>query len=1195
MTEERYTQLLNSAEVQNELKPKLDHLRDLLNNGQASVMVGAGFSKNAEKEDGVCMADWKGLAKIFYRKVYGIEPKDDNLNPIELASKVTAKYGREYIDELLERTLPDDKIYPGKLHQELVELSWADIYTTNYDTLLERADSSVFYKLVKGEDDILQKIGPRIIKLHGSFPDTKPYVINEEDYLDYEDNHPKLVNEIRSTLIRTRLYLIGFSGDDPNFKRWLNWLKRVSKDINRVPINQFDTSGNPIAEADLIHKEYTGINVISMLNLFKNIPEYFSFIFRYLNEKQDEINLDWKISVSYDLLRKVRTFKISEGNFYDTVNETELVNLIEIYRNIRESYPGWAFLPLSQFESGFEDLFDYEISEAQQLVKRLNKDSLVDFIYEFEWRLRKAFYPISILPWFVSKCETLIKDADESDFINNEKLQTIAVALLNHYRLTFDIKSFDAISGKLASGILCSNSTELINRFRYETALQAVSQMDYERTLETLNQWHIDNDNYEGLLWKSALLIEINREEEAYKLLQQALTSLKNITMAPDVKQSFYGVFLSIINLYSPYKGKYEAPEKIKSSFEIHSYFRLLKVRLYDALQKRQDRIEIRSHGFNLLDINKTRAMDGINNRLQVKYASRIQMVWEQFGFPYRLGAMTINSQLMQLSCGTLLKSSIPMMAFTSLLRAAQPDPSRNAITKESIASLDRDFANQWIDMILERAETVEDWDDSTQFVYRLSIIILIVVSRLSAILDTDRVKRLIPFLLKIYTSQNRAYKNEYLISAFNCLPENEQGFVVQLTAECPIPESDSNNDIWIPQGVETKYVYISNKAVELVLNGLSNPNIRISNHAYERAADIYSYCNDAQKAKLDKAIKLWRIPNLSTEVNAIYSFNLVKPTEEDLIVINECIERAICGLRGKGESTKEDDGIIRFSGMVENDLSTILALSTFLSKEQTKELYSVLNQYLIQIVHSFEIEDSRLSPVFGPSKLNDMNAIARIVIKCDSSLVCPEIIDNIYASFVKIYQAGYPRYMAIEKLNQKSPILDESNLFNDIFSTNEEVRSHALKYLSSKGFSSNIKIWDEIWKKILFSSTPEIIDYIKAIISAGQYSEFVLPKNKIIVRLFENKFYEISTGFICEGDRYDIIYQLKQLAGYISKLENIPEEIVNAISGWRTGEEMDRNLPNDVILGFEEGQQIWHKHQTLLNNRNQNRLPTSN
>ena len=35
MTEERYTQLLNSAEVQNELKPKLDHLRDLLNNGQA--------------------------------------------------------------------------------------------------------------------------------------------------------------------------------------------------------------------------------------------------------------------------------------------------------------------------------------------------------------------------------------------------------------------------------------------------------------------------------------------------------------------------------------------------------------------------------------------------------------------------------------------------------------------------------------------------------------------------------------------------------------------------------------------------------------------------------------------------------------------------------------------------------------------------------------------------------------------------------------------------------------------------------------------------------------------------------------------------------------------------------------------------------------------------------------------------------
>ena len=923
-----------------------------------------------------------------------------------------------------------------------------------------------------------------------------------------------------------------------------------------------------------------------MPHIFVTIPEYFSFIFKYLNEKKEEINNDWKISVSYDILRKVRTFKFSGVNFSNEINETELANLINIYRGIRESYPGWAFLPLSQFENGFENLFDYEISEVEQLIKRIPKESLVDFLYEFEWRLRKAFYPLSILPWFVAKCETVMSDVEESDFTSNKKLQTIAVALLSHYRLTFDIQSFNTLSSKLLSGILCSGSRELVNRFRYETALQAVYLMDYGHVLEILNQWHLDDDNYEGALWKCALLIEINGEEDAYKLLQRVITHLNNIKISMDVKQSYLGAFMSVIYLFSPYKGKFETNVRTDSSFEVHTYFRHLKVRLYDAIQKRQDRIESRSHGFNLFRVNITRAMDGLNNGLQVQYASRIQMIWEQFGFPYRLGAMTINSQLMQLSCETLLKSGVPMMAFTALMRAAQTDTSRNVITKESLALLNRDFVNQWIDMILERAETVEDCDDSTQFVYRLSII-LIVVSRLSAILDTDRIKRLTPFLLKIYTSQNRAYKNEYLISVFNCLPENEQGLVVQLTTECPIPESDSNNDIWIPQGVETKYVYISDKAVELVLNGLSNPNIRIGNHAYERAADIYAYCNDAQKAKLDKAIKLWRIPNLSTEVNAIYSFNLVKPTEEDFIVINECIERAICGLRGKGNSTKEDDGIIRFSGRVENDLSTILALNAFLSKEQTKELYSVLNEYLIQIVHSFEKEDSRLSPVFGPSKLNDMNAIARIIIKCDSSLIFPEVIDSIHTSLMRIYQVGYPRYMAIEKLNPKSPILDERNLYNDIFSINEEVRCSALNYLSNKGFYCNKKLWDAVWNKVLFSSTPEIVDYIKAIISAGKFSKFRLPKSNILIQLFENKISEISSGFISDGDRYDIIYQLKQLAGYISNLKNLPQEVINAISIWRTGAEMDKDLPNDVILGFEEGQQIWHKHQAKLNNDN--------
>lgn len=67
MTIERYNEILNSSEFQKELRPKLDHLRDLLRSGRASVMVGAGFSKNAQMEEGVDIKDWNGLAQIFIK------------------------------------------------------------------------------------------------------------------------------------------------------------------------------------------------------------------------------------------------------------------------------------------------------------------------------------------------------------------------------------------------------------------------------------------------------------------------------------------------------------------------------------------------------------------------------------------------------------------------------------------------------------------------------------------------------------------------------------------------------------------------------------------------------------------------------------------------------------------------------------------------------------------------------------------------------------------------------------------------------------------------------------------------------------------------------------------------------------------------------------------------------------------------
>ena len=70
----------------------------------------------------------------------------------------------------------------------LVQLPWADIMTTNWDTLLERAadgaEESV-YDVLRTVEEIPEARAPRIVKLHGSFPAHRPFLFTEEDFRTY--------------------------------------------------------------------------------------------------------------------------------------------------------------------------------------------------------------------------------------------------------------------------------------------------------------------------------------------------------------------------------------------------------------------------------------------------------------------------------------------------------------------------------------------------------------------------------------------------------------------------------------------------------------------------------------------------------------------------------------------------------------------------------------------------------------------------------------------------------------------------------------------------------------------------------------------------------------------------------------------------------------------------------------------------
>ncbi|HJQ24683.1 MAG TPA: SIR2 family protein [Blastocatellia bacterium] len=207
--------------------------------GQAAVMVGAGFSRNANRitVSTPVFPLWEELASIMFDALYpnGIEDRDEKRSKVlsgagalRLASEYQEVFGRMELDDLLLQAIPDSSYSPGLLHEMLLSLPWSDIFTTNYDTLLERTLPLIYerkYDVIVNASDLPGSTRPRIVKLHGSFPSNRPFIITEDDFRTYPRLFAPFVNTVQQSLMENVLCLIGFSGDDPNFLYWTGWVR----------------------------------------------------------------------------------------------------------------------------------------------------------------------------------------------------------------------------------------------------------------------------------------------------------------------------------------------------------------------------------------------------------------------------------------------------------------------------------------------------------------------------------------------------------------------------------------------------------------------------------------------------------------------------------------------------------------------------------------------------------------------------------------------------------------------------------------------------------------------------------------------------------------------------------------------------------------------------------------------------------
>lgn len=194
----------------------IEHYSAALSDRRASMFIGAGLSRAAE------LADWRNLLRKVARELKLQIDKEHDL--VAVAQYHVNVKGRAYINRLIvDEFLKGVKITEN--HRLIATLPLAEVWTTNYDSLIEDAFRQAHRlpdvkKRVANLSLPIRKADVVVYKMHGDAEEADEAVITKDDYERYNDpDHRQSFSlTLQGHLISKSFLFLGFSFTDPNIE-----------------------------------------------------------------------------------------------------------------------------------------------------------------------------------------------------------------------------------------------------------------------------------------------------------------------------------------------------------------------------------------------------------------------------------------------------------------------------------------------------------------------------------------------------------------------------------------------------------------------------------------------------------------------------------------------------------------------------------------------------------------------------------------------------------------------------------------------------------------------------------------------------------------------------------------------------------------------------------------------------------------